>query len=80
MNVTYDRDTFIKLADAKKKTAERYCNEHPKEKYDCNDFIEVYRMEQTTLQGGQPAHAGWDESVSNFDRIVNIYSKNTYGE
>lgn len=80
MAITYDREQFVKLADVKKKTAERYCDEHPKEQYDCDDFINVYHMEQTILHGGQPAHAGWEESMSDFDRIVKIYSKNTYGE
>ena len=80
MTITYDRDQFIKLADVKKKTAERYCDEHPKERYDCDDFIEVYHMEQTILHGGPVGHGLWDEHNTNFDRIVNIYSKNAYGE
>ena len=74
IKVTYDRDAFIKLSDVGKKLAEQYCNENPKEQYDCEDFIQLYHMKrQIECTGGPVGHGYWNETSSDFDRIINAY-------
>ena len=81
IKVTYDRESFIKLSDVGKKLAEKYCNEHPKEKYDCDDFIELYHMKrQVEFSCGAMGSGNWDEHNFFFDRIIDLYDLNENGE
>ena len=81
MKVTYDREQFIRLSDVGKKLAIKYCDEHPKERYDCDDFIELYHTRrQVEFSGGEKGSSLWDEHNSNFDRIIEAFNRNEYGE
>ena len=81
MKVVYDREKFIKLSNFGRELTVKYCNEHPKEFYDFDDFMRLYYLSPVIeFNGGPVGHGLWDEHNTSFDRIVNIYSRNTYGE
>ena len=80
MQITYDRDGFIKLSNVKRKTAEKYCDEHPKERYDDSDFNAVYYMEEK-MECHQVVGSGrWAETDTDRDRLINDYCRSVYGD
>ena len=54
MKVVYDREQFIKLSNFGKKLTTKYCDEHPKEFYDFNDFMQLYYLSPVIEFNGGP--------------------------
>lgn len=76
----YSRDEFIRLSDVNKKIAEKYCDEHPKDIYNCDDFIAVYHeLPELVQTSGSGSSMLWNEEMSNFDRIRKIFEEERYG-
>lgn len=81
MRVTYDREGFIKFSPVSKKTAEKYCNEHPKERYDDADFNAVYYLEESAGWGrNRVVGSGrWSETDTDRDRLIDDFNGSIYG-
>lgn len=81
--IMYNREGFIRFSHVRKQTAEKYCDEHPKEAYGDEDFKAVYYLQERSGwgNGGGPVGSGlWDETMTNDDRLIDIFTKNEYGE
>lgn len=78
--ITYDRDMFIKLAPVRKKTAEKYCEDHPKDRYDDSDFDAVYYLDPDTEHHQVVGSGRWAETDTDRDRLIDDYNRSMYGE